>query len=211
MKTQKITLICCIIIGFLGFFGLLGFFGFFGFLRLIYLYFIRNQREKIKENMIDLGLPETSHTVNLPINTTYECENKCMPPSRCSITGEQCTSDIDCCGCIPTPNTEKNIEGFTSDQLNSAYGADAQNKVTDFDLFTPEEELFSKPPQYFLGIDTWSKSFYEGAQLFNDAHDPNIQKARYPKNNPKFQLKYPNRATLSGLFVENGPLTVADI
>ena len=56
-------------------------------------------------------------------------------------------------------------------------------------------------------------AFYEGAKLFNDAHDPNIQKARYAggPDPAQFQLKYPDRTTLSGLFVENGPLTIADV
>ena len=198
---------------------------------------------KYRSYYTDLGLPGTSHTVNLPINTTFECENKCMPPARCSITGQQCSSDIDCCGCNPNAkkiqqlleegvdlndiNNEvgsidkfvegffpkKLSEGFSADQLKSAYGNDAKNKVTDLDLFTKESELFSKPPQYYLGEDMWSKSFYEGAKLFNDAHDPNIQKARYAggPDLAQFQLKYPDRTTLSGLFVENGPLTIADV
>ena len=110
-------------------------------------------------------------------------------------------------------NYADSIEGFTNNsiELTSAYGNNATSKITDFDLFTSEKELFSKPPQYFLGIDIWSNSFYKGAKLFNDAHDSNIQKSRYPQNKPEFQLKYPNRSTLSGLFVENGPLTIADI
>ena len=228
---------------------------------IVFLYFKINNGVTKQENFdkyrsyyTDLGLPGTSHTVNLPINTTFECENKCMPPARCSITGQQCQADIDCCGCNPNAKkiqqlleegvdlndinnevgsinkfvegffpkklsegfSQKNpdlIKGFTADQLNSAYGNDAKNKVTDFDLFTKEHELFSKPPQYYLGEDMWSKSFYEGAKLFNDAHDPNIQKARYAggPDPGQFQLKYPDRTTLSGLFVENGPLTIADV
>ena len=217
---------------------------------IVFLYFKINNKSIGQENFskyrsyyTDLGLPGTSHTVNLPINTTFECENKCMPPARCSITGQQCSSDIDCCGCNPNAkkiqqlleegvdlndiNNEvgsidkfvegffpkKLSEGFSADQLKSAYGNDAKNKVTDFDLFTKESELFSKPPQYYLGEDMWSKSFYEGAKLFNDAHDPNIQKARYAggPDLAQFQLKYPDRTTLSGLFVENGPLTIADV
>ena len=217
---------------------------------IVFLYFKINNKSIGQENFskyrsyyTDLGLPGTSHTVNLPINTTFECENKCMPPARCSITGQQCSSDIDCCGCNPNAkkiqqlleegvdlndiNNEvgsidkfvegffpkKLSEGFSADQLKSAYGNDAKNKVTDFDLFTKESELFSKPPQYYLGEDMWSKSFYEGAKLFNDAHDPNIQKARYAggPDPGQFQLKYPDRTTLSGLFVENGPLTIADV
>lgn len=228
---------------------------------IVFLYFKTNNKANRRENFdkyrsyyTDLGLPGTSHTVNLPINTTFECENKCMPPARCSITGQQCSSDIDCCGCNPNAKkiqqlleegvdlndinnevgsidkfvegfitrnlsegfTQKNsdlINGFTADQIKSAYGNDAKNKVTDLDLFTKERELFSKPPQYYLGQDMWTKSFYEGAKLFNDAHDPNIQKARYAggPDPGQFQLKYPDRTTLSGLFVENGPLTIADV
>ena len=238
MKSIIITKnICFIIIGFI-------------LIAIVFLYFKINNKSIGQENFskyrsyyTDLGLPGTSHTVNLPINTTFECENKCMPPARCSITGQQCSSDIDCCGCNPNAkkiqqlleegvdlndiNNEvgsidkfvegffpkKLSEGFSADQLKSAYGNDAKNKVTDFDLFTKESELFSKPPQYYLGEDMWSKSFYEGAKLFNDAHDPNIQKARYAggPDLAQFQLKYPDRTTLSGLFVENGPLTIADV
>ena len=229
MKSIIITKnICFIIIGFI-------------LIAIVFLYFKINNKSICQENFdkyrsyyTDLGLPGTSHTVNLPINTTFECENKCMPPARCSITGEQCSSDIDCCGCNPNAkkiqklleegidlndinnevgSIDKFVEGFTADQLKSAYGNDAKNKVTDFDLFTKEHELFSKPPQYYLGEDMWSKSFYEGAKLFNDAHDPNIQKARYAggPDPGQFQLKYPDRTTLSGLFVENGPLTIADV
>jgi hypothetical protein len=229
MKSIIITKnICFIIIGFI-------------LIAIVFLYFKINNKSICQENFdkyrsyyTDLGLPGTSHTVNLPINTTFECENKCMPPARCSITGEQCSSDIDCCGCNPNAkkiqklleegidlndinnevgSIDKFVEGFTADQLKSAYGNDAKNKVTDFDLFTKEHELFSKPPQYYLGEDMWSKSFYEGAKLFNDAHDPNIQKARYAggPDPAQFQLKYPDRTTLSGLFVENGPLTIADV
>jgi len=231
MKSIIITKnICFIIIGFI-------------LIAIVFLYFKTNQIENYASYYTDLGLPGTSHTVNLPINTTFECENKCMPPARCSITGQQCQADIDCCGCNPNAtkiqqlleegvdlndnNNEvssidkfvegffpkKLSEGFSADQLKSAYGNDAKNKVIDFDLFTEERDQFSKPPQYYLGEDMWSKSFYEGAKLFNDAHDPNIQKARYAggPDPGHFQLKYPDRTTLSGLFVENGPLTIADV
>jgi hypothetical protein len=222
MKSIKITkTICYIAIGVILIASLL-------------FYLKTTQIENYASYYTDLGLPGTSHTVNLPINTTFECENKCMPPARCSITGQQCQADIDCCGCNPNAkkiqklleegvdlndinnevgSIDKFVEGFSADQLKSAYGNDAKNKVTDLDLFTKESELFSKPPQYYLGEDMWSKSFYEGAKLFNDAHDPNIQKARYAggPDPGQFQLKYPDRTTLSGLFVENGPLTIADV
>ena len=37
----------------------------------------------------------TSHTVDLPLTTTYSCKNMCGPQARCSITGQQCMADID--------------------------------------------------------------------------------------------------------------------
>ena len=126
----------------------------------------------------DMGLGDTNHTVNLPINTTYECENKCMPPARCSITGEQCSSDIDCCGCNPY------VEGFTS----------SMNDIT--------STTFENPPQYFKGIDMWSDSFNYGAELYNKQHNPLLQTARYGQNN--ILLNYPDRQTLSGDFTESG-------
>ena len=43
----------------------------------------------------------TSHTVNLPLTTQYSCKNFCGPTARCSVTGQQCLSDIDCPGCQP--------------------------------------------------------------------------------------------------------------
>ena len=105
---------------------------------------------------------------------------------------------------------DKMQESFTTIQLSSAYGNDAINTIVEDDTMIPAKELYSKPPQYFLGIDNWSHSYYEGAKLFNNKHDPNIQRARYPEYLPTDQLKYPTRGTLSGLFVENGPLTIND-
>jgi hypothetical protein len=49
----------------------------------------------------DTHTPETSHNVDMPINTYYSCQNMCGPLARCSISGEQCTSDVDCYGCVP--------------------------------------------------------------------------------------------------------------
>ena len=43
----------------------------------------------------------TSHSVDLPLTTTYSCKNFCGPTARCSITGQQCFTDIDCPGCQP--------------------------------------------------------------------------------------------------------------
>ena len=63
---------------------------------------IENFYNNIEENST------TSHTVNLPINTTFSCKNVCGSLNRCLITGEQCSSDIDCYGCQPKKTITNN-------------------------------------------------------------------------------------------------------
>ena len=60
--------------------------------------YIRRERKEGFTTIPNIN-PETAGsttTVRLPINTTTSCKNMCGPPGRCSITGEQCVSDIDC-------------------------------------------------------------------------------------------------------------------
>ena len=52
-------------------------------------------------NQADYGNPKFSHTVDLPLTTTYTCRNMCSSQSKCYLTGGNCTSDIDCVGCNP--------------------------------------------------------------------------------------------------------------
>ena len=54
-------------------------------------------------NYNDINSQLYNHTVNLPINEQVSCKNFCGPKSQCSITREQCTSDVDCQGCNPGP------------------------------------------------------------------------------------------------------------
>ena len=57
-----------------------------------------------------------SHTVDLPLTTTYSCNNFCGPTARCSITGHQCSADIDCPGCEPySPPLKKTTECVPGD------------------------------------------------------------------------------------------------
>ena len=57
-------------------------------------------------NYNDMNSPLYSHTVNLPINDPVSCKNFCGPNAKCLLTGEQCTSDIDCQGCVPKSKTQ---------------------------------------------------------------------------------------------------------
>lgn len=56
---------------------------------------------------------------------------------------------------------------------------------------------FSKPAIAILGINTWSEQFNEQRKLFDE---------RYKPNNLQYMPNYPERPTLSGIFVDEGPI-----
>ena len=154
----------------------------------------------------DIGSPETSHTVNLPINTTYSCQNMCGPMARCSITGEQCTSDVDCYGCQPkveiSKYADKNVGGQNdAGKLTTSYTPRYSVLTTDIGT---QAKLYGKgenldPPSYFKGVNQWQYSFDTGLELYNKKFNPNIEIL-------PFLPKYPKRKTLSGEFNDDGPL-----
>lgn len=147
---------------------------------------------------------KTSHTVDLPLNTTYSCQNFCGPTSRCAITGQQCFTDIDCPGCQPnlpsSPKTSECIPGNndagkltvgvtpTYSPLTSGYGT-REKIITD--------DMYAQPPQANFGVDTWGKSFNEGQKLFNK---------RYKPNQLEYMPNYPPMYTATGEFIGDGPL-----
>lgn len=147
---------------------------------------------------------KTSHTVDLPLNTTYSCKNFCGPNSRCAISGQQCFTDIDCPGCQPNspplPKTKDCIPGNNNagkltvgvtpsySPLTSGYGT-RERIIT--------KDMYARPPQANFGYDTWGESFNEGQILFNKRYKPNqIQ------NMPN----YPPMYSLTGEFIGDGPL-----
>jgi len=144
----------------------------------------------------------TNHTVNLPLTTTSSCSNFCGPTARCSITGQQCTSDIECPGCQPnvsqpqnqyTPNVPGNddagklsfIPGYSTLTTDIGSTAAIYN-----DKMTP-------PVQADFGQNTWIAKFNESRQLFNERYKP-----AGLENLPS----YPNRPSATGQFVDEGPL-----
>jgi len=147
---------------------------------------------------------KTTHTVDLPLNTTYSCQNFCGPTSRCAITGQQCFTDFDCPGCQPnlssSPKTSECIAGAnnagkltvgvtpTYSPLTTGYGT--REKII-------TKDMYAQPPQANFGVDTWSKSFNEGQKLFNK---------RYKPNQLQFMPNYPSRYTATGEFIVDGPL-----
>jgi hypothetical protein len=171
-------------------------------------YIYSNFKEGFDSNLSiirDTGSPDTTHTVNLPLNSTYSCNNFCGPTSRCSITGQQCFADIDCPGCQPyvPPLKPSNIAcvkgdndagkltvGMTPTYSKLTTDIGTQSKIIDFDKN-------KKPAQPNFGLNTWIGKFNQENQIFND---------RYKPEQIKFMPSYMPKYSMSGIFVDEGPL-----
>ena len=147
---------------------------------------------------------KTTHTVDLPLNTTYSCQNFCGPNSRCAITGQQCFTDIDCPGCQPysppLPKTKDCIPG-NNDAGKLTVGVTPNYSPLTTGFGTREkiitDDMYAQPPQPNFGVDTWGKSFNEVQKLFN---------RRYQPNQLEFMPKYPTMYSITGEFIGDGPL-----
>ena len=148
----------------------------------------------------------TNHTINLPINSDYKCENMCGPLNRCYKTGEQCSSDIDCYGCrkVHYKDIEQQIKTKDVIGQNEAGkltgGFTPTYSVLTTDIGTKAKLINDKlrdPPKYAIGINTWRQKFDIGEKLFDK---------RYGVGSQQFIPNYPTRKTLSGEFIDDGPL-----
>jgi len=144
-----------------------------------------------------------SHSVDLPLTTSYSCKNFCGPTARCSITGQQCSADIDCPGCEPySPPLKKKTECVPGDNdagkltlgvtpqyspLTSGYGTKEK-------LIT--SNMYEKPDMANFGVDIWKQNFNEENKLFDK---------RYKPSGLQYMLNYPKRYSLTGEFIEDGP------
>jgi hypothetical protein len=149
----------------------------------------------------------TSHNVNLPLTTTYSCKNFCGPAARCSITGHQCSTDVDCPGCQPIQG--KNVYTQQNDNM-SIPGDNAAGKLTlgvtpQYSSLTSgygtheriiTHDMNSKPIMPNFGVNTWLGEFNEGSSLFDK---------RYKPKNIQFMPNYKQRYSLSGEFIDEGP------
>lgn len=147
---------------------------------------------------------KTTHTVDLPLNTTYSCKNFCGPTARCAITGQQCFNDIDCPGCQPySPPLSKtkdcipgnNDAGKLTVGVTPTYSPLTTGYGTREKIIT--KDMYAQPPQANFGVDTWGKSFNEGQKLFNKRYKPNQL-----ENMPN----YPPMYSITGEFIGDGPL-----
>jgi len=147
---------------------------------------------------------KTSHTVNLPLTTTYSCKNFCNPAARCAITGQQCFTDIDCPGCQPySPPLEKsegcipaaNDAGKLTVGVTPTYSPLTTGYGTRERIVT--KDMYGKPPEANFGINTWRNSFDEGQKLFDK---------RYKPEQLQYMPQYPPMYSITGEFLGDGPL-----
>jgi hypothetical protein len=148
---------------------------------------------------------KTSHTVDLPLTTTYSCKNFCNPSSRCAVTGQQCFTDIDCPGCQPyvpplNKNSINNVPG-NDDAGKLTWGVTPQYSTLTSGYGTREkiitDNVYSKPSDPNFGVNTWKSEYNEELKLFDQ---------RYKPNKLPYMPQYPERYSLSGEFIEDGPL-----
>jgi len=148
---------------------------------------------------------KTSHTVDLPLTTTYSCKNFCGPNSRCAITGQQCFTDIDCPGCQPY------VPPLSKTSTTSVPGNDGAGKLTWG--MTPQyspltagygtheriitKNMYSQPAMASFGINTWLSTFKRDRDLYD---------TRYKSPQLQYMPNYPQRYSLTGDFIEDGPL-----
>lgn len=178
-------------------------------------------------NYNDINSPLYSHNVNMPLNDPVSCKNFCGPNGKCLITGEQCTSDIDCFGCNPGPKQQsecitKEVDpydgagklgqnlGLQYSPLTTGYN----NHNTDFaQVYEGSKDVQIKKP--YQGLDLWTKSFNQGLELYNkkreiaDKYSEGISNAipiASQSKMPYYEPKYPLQISATGQFYETTPL-----
>ena len=151
----------------------------------------------------------TGQNVDIPLTTTTSCTNVCGPTSKCSITKEQCLSDVDCTGCQSlssndsnkiTPNVPGDNDagkltlGVTPQYstLTNGYGTNAQVITSN---------VFSKPTTTNVDVNVWNSKYQKQQHDFNTIYKP-------PQLNN--MPNYPERYSLTGSFVEDGPIASND-
>lgn len=147
----------------------------------------------------------TTHTVNLPLNTTYSCRNFCGPTARCAITGQQCFADVDCPGCQPyvPPLPKSNIECVKGNDEGGPliYNQNPQYSELTTDIGTKAriitDDIYGRAPQANFGVDTWRNKSDTEKLLFDQ---------RYKPNQLPYMPDYPKRFSVTGDFIDEGPL-----
>ncbi len=175
-------------------------------------------------NYSNVNSPLYSHNVNLPINDPVSCKNFCGPNAKCLLTGEQCTSDIDCYGCNPGPSNEKSTCTLKDVMPNDSAGKLGQNLSlqysslttgynnhnADFAQIYPDSKNAELTMPY-QGLDTWTQSFNKGLELYNkkmesaEKHSVSALGFGFESKKQYYEPKYPLSSSLTGQFYETTP------
>jgi hypothetical protein len=134
----------------------------------------------------------------------------CGPNAQCSITREQCTSDIDCYGCQPpTPqysnDTSKPVVG-DNDAGKLIYNQNPQYSSLTTDISNTAGYFNgpnSKVPQPYYGVNKWVNPSNDGMQYFYRSY--NYTYETDPKQY-KYLPEYPVDESATGLFIDYGPV-----
>lgn len=143
----------------------------------------------------------TSHSVDLPLTTTYTCNNFCSPTARCAMTGQQCLADADCPGCQKgSPNARASsapVPG-ANDGGKMTVGVTPQYSTLTSGYGTHQRIISNDPPaQANFGPKVWLPGYQEEKAMFDK---------RYQPGPIQFMPSYPSRDTATGEFVDDGPL-----
>jgi hypothetical protein len=174
-------------------------------------YLIKNKKYKNRLTESFVIPPPSNPTVDLPMNSRYTCENVCGPMARCSITGEQCSADIDCYGCQPKEPPiiqsssidvpRENDAGKMSSNITPSYSTLTTDLGTKAKLYQKGENI--KPPSYFKGVNEWRNSYDAGMKLYDTRYNPSLSVN-------STTVSYPERPSMSGEFTYKGPLAAND-
>jgi hypothetical protein len=134
-------------------------------------------------NYNNLNSPAYSHTVDMPLNTTYGCKNFCGPQAQCAITRAQCTADIDCYGCDPGPTRTFPKEESAAEPYDDA-GKLGINQSLQYSYLTTgydghgidfaaayPNSINAVIQQPYLGADVWTNSFNKGLNYYNKTRE----------------------------------------
>jgi hypothetical protein len=147
----------------------------------------------------------TSHSVDLPLNNPNSCTNFCGPNSKCAITNEQCSSDVDCNGCSNISVKKKPSTQFPIPRGENAAGKLTFSSTPQYSSLTAgygtQEKIISKnikPPTANYGVNSWGAGLENTRTFFNKKYKPS--------NNLLYMPTYKKRYSLTGSFIDDGPL-----
>lgn len=161
-----------------------------------------------------------SHSVNLPLTDPKSCQNACYN-AKCSKTGEQCSTDVDCYqyGCESLLKTvyDKLLleESLPKDKQNYVpigveetgrliYNQNPQHSALTYDIGTTATiiDKDAQVPRPYRGVKIWEPVYNAKAKLLDD--ELAYQYAAEPEQYRSTPVYKPT-LTATGLFYDIGP------